>query len=310
MIFSWHETIKIIIDFICSDTSIMINKEISKKDFIIQLFVAIDDMYQMLWMFPWKKVWRPRKMWPSEVITCMLFGIFTWYKTIKDLHRDLISYHQDSFNIPSYKSFVDAVNNYGRDALLLLCAFVQMNRNMSWWRLKFIDATPVAVCNNKRIFDHKVCDWFAERGKSTMWWFFGFKLHMIVDECWNLLAFTISPGNVDDRKVVKKMVRKLTWKLIADAWYVSWKLIDDLSEMWITFLSWYKKNMKKLVTYEYLRLHKLRQIVETWFGMMKCWWTLVSSYARSVWGHLSRLIYNLLGYCVRRNGSKGEFAIS
>lgn len=288
----------------------MINKDSSKKEFIIQLFILIDDLYQKLWMLPWKKVGRPRKMWPSEVITCMLFWIFSWLKTVKDLHRDLISYHEDLFDIPSYKSFVDGVNHYGRDALLLLCAFIQMNRNMSWWRNKFIDATPVAVCNNKRIFDHKVAAWYAERGKSTMWRFFGFKVHMIVDDTWNLLAFTISPWNTDDRKVVKRMVRKLTWVLIADAWYVSEKLVHDLKESWITFLSWYKKNMKKLVTHEYLRLHKLRQIVETWFGMMKCWWTLVSSYARSLWGHFSRIIYNLLAYCLRRSTYEAGLAIS
>jgi len=288
----------------------MINKDSSKKDFIIQLFVTIDDLYQALWILPWKKPWRPRKMWPSEVITCMLFWIFSWLKTIKDLHRDLISYHEDLFDIPSYKCFVEAVNHYGRDALILLCAFIQMNRQYSWWRKKFIDATPVAVCNNKRIFDHKVATWYAERGKSTMWRFFGFKVHMIVDDVWNLLAFTISPGNTDDRKVVKRMVRKLTWVLIADAGYVSGKLVDELREVWVTFLSWYKKNMKKLVTHEYLRLHKMRQIVETWFGMMKCWWTLVSSYARSLWGHFSRIIYNLLAYCFRRSSYKADLAIS
>lgn len=288
----------------------MITKDCNKKDFIIQLFVLIDDLFCMLKMLPWKQVWRPSKLKKSEVITCMLFGILTGFKTVKDLHWDLISYHKDLFNIPSYKSFIESVNNYWRDALILLCAIIQMNRNCSWWRKKYIDATPIAVCNNKRIFDHKVCSWVAERWKSTMWWFFWFKVHIIVDDLGNLLSFSITPWNTDDRKVVKKMIRKMTWILIADGWYVSWELVYELSKMWITFLSWYKKNMKKLVTHWYIKLLKLRQIVETWFWMMKCWWNIVSSYARSLWGHLSRIIYNLLSYCIRKLSYSAGLAIS
>ncbi len=288
----------------------LIPKDSNKKDFIIQLFCIIDDMMQLLNRLPWEKKWRKPFMRASEVITCMLFGIFTWLKTIKDLHWDLMSYHQDLFKIPCYKNFLAWVHTYWRDALLLLCAIMQMNRKYSGWRKKFIDATPVAVCNNKRIFDHKVAKDYAARWKSTMWWFFGFKLHIIVDEWWNLLSFSITPWNCDDRKVVKKMVKKITWILIADAWYVWAELVHDLHDMWITFLSWYKKNMKKLVTHWYLKLLKLRQIVETWFGMMKCWWTLVSSYARSIWWHFSRIIYNLLAYAIKRMAYDKRLSIS
>ena len=278
----------------------LIPKDSNKKDFIYQLFCVVDDLMKLTHKLPWKKVWRKPFMTSQEVVTCMLFWIFTWLKTIRDLHRDLTSYHADLFKIPCYKNFLASVHAYWRDALILLCAIIQINRQHSWWRKKFIDATPVAVCNNKRIFDHKVAQWFAERWKSTMWWFFGFKVHIIVDEEWSLLSFSITPWNCDDRKVVKRMVKKLTWILIADAWYVWKELVSDLHEMWITFLSWYKQNMKKLVTHEYLKFLKLRQIVETWFGMMKCWWTLVSSYARSLWGHFSRIVFNLLAYAIKR----------
>ena len=239
-------------------------------------------------------------MWPVSVITCALFWIIVWFKNIKDLHRELISYYQDVFDIPCYKNFLLNVNKYGKEALHLLCAIIQFNRNMSWWQKKFIDATPIPVCNNKRIFTHKTTKWFAERWKSTMWRFFWFKLHIIVDETWNLLSFSITPWNCDDRKVVRKMVRKLTWILIADAWYVWEKLMNDLADMWILFLSGYKKNMKKIVTASYCKIIKLRQIVETWFWMMKCWGNLVSSYARSLNGHFVRIVFNLLAYSIRK----------
>lgn len=261
-------------------------------------------------MISWKSVWRPPKMSAPVAVTCMLFGIFIWFKTIKDIHRELMSYYQDTFTIPCYKNFVAAINEHWKTALILLCALIQCNRQQAGWRKKFIDATPIPVCNNKRIFTHKVTQWFAQRWKSTMWRFFWFKVHIIVDELWNLLSFSITPWNCDDRKVVKKMVRKITGTLMADAWYVWEKLMNELADMGVLFISWYKKNMKKLVTQSYLKFMKLRQIVETGFWMMKCWWSFVSSYARSLNGHFVRIVFNLLAYTIRRLSYNQDFLIS
>ena len=43
------------------------------------------------------------------------------------------------------------------------------------------------VCHNKRITRNKVFRDYAERGKSTMGWCFGFKLHLICNERGELL---------------------------------------------------------------------------------------------------------------------------
>ena len=40
------------------------------------------------------------------------------------------------------------------------------------------------------------------RGKSSMGWFYGFKLHLIVNDRGELLAVQRTPGNTDDRKPV------------------------------------------------------------------------------------------------------------
>lgn len=278
----------------------LINKDCNKKDLIVQIFLQVDDLYKLVPILEYTKKWRKPKLSASETITCMIFWIMTWYKNIKDLYRDLISYHSDSFTFPCYKNFVESVNKYWNHALFLLSILIQINRSYSGWKRKFIDSTCIAVCNNKRIFNHKVCDWFAQRWKSTMWWFYWFKVHIIVDEFWNPLSFSVTPWNCDDRKVVKKMAKTLTWELIADAWYISKNLEKDLNDMNITFFTNYKKNMNKLVTQWFHKKMKLRQIVETWFWMMKCWWNLVSSYSRSVNGHFCRIIYNILAYALKR----------
>jgi hypothetical protein len=275
--------------------------------------VTIDDLCQQLTKpLPMSglKRWRKSLMCASEVITCVIFWMLMWFKTVADIHRNLLSYHQDCFDIPWYKNFVQAVNRYSVDATRVLLIIMKCNKQQAIWDVKCIDATCVAVCNNKRIFDHQVCSWSAQRGKSTMWWFYWYKLHIVTDSRGNLLSFTITPWNVDDRAVVEKILQWIEWVVLADAWYISADLLRKLHEIWITFLSWYKVNMKKMVTKDYIKKLKLRQIIETWFGMMKQWWNLVSPYARSIWGHFCRMIYNLLTYCIRKMAIESYISIS
>jgi hypothetical protein len=68
--------------------------------------------------------------------------------------------------------------------------------------MAFIDATSLVVCHNRRIHSHNVFKKVARRGKTSRGWFYGFKLHRVVNECGELLAFPITPGNVDDRRPV------------------------------------------------------------------------------------------------------------
>jgi hypothetical protein len=79
--------------------------------------------------------------------------------------------------------------------------------------IAFIDSTPLPVCHNKRIGWHKVFTDLAERGRSSLGWFFGFKLHLIVDDPGESLAVCLMPGNVQDRKPVPRLAKKLWGKL-------------------------------------------------------------------------------------------------
>ncbi|MBW8310085.1 MAG: transposase [Candidatus Paracaedibacteraceae bacterium] len=40
------------------------------------------------------------------------------------------------------------------------------------------DSTGLKVCHSQRIFNHKVFDGLTQRGKTTIRWFFGLKLHL------------------------------------------------------------------------------------------------------------------------------------
>lgn len=81
----------------------------------------------------------------------------------------------------------------------------------------------IAASNDRRVFSH-----LAARGKTSVDWFFGFKLHLVVNECGALLNFTLTPGNIDDRKPVLELLKDLFGKVFADRGYVSHALAQTL----------------------------------------------------------------------------------
>ncbi len=104
--------------------------------------------------------------------------------------------------------------------------------------ISFMDSTPIRVCKNKHIFNHKVFNGLVQKGKSTMGYFYGFKLHFVINEKGEILNFVITPGNVDDREPLKnkKIIEKLKGKLYADKGYISKTLTEFFLLMeWNTF---------------------------------------------------------------------------
>ncbi len=90
--------------------------------------------------------------------------------------------------------------------------------------IAFIDATSRVVGHNRRLHSHPVFKHIARRGKTSMGWFYGFKLHLVINDRGELLAFQITPGNVDDRRPVAELTRGLTGRLIGDRGYISQQL--------------------------------------------------------------------------------------
>lgn len=108
--------------------------------------------------------------------------------------------------------------------------FLKMKRLGCCTGISFVDSTPLGVCNNKRNYNHKVFDGIAQRGKSTMGFFFGFKLHFVVNEKGEILSFVITPGNTDDREPLKdsNFLNKIFGKLFADKGCIGQNLFAQL----------------------------------------------------------------------------------
>ena len=165
--------------------------------------------------------------------------------------------------------------------------------------ISFVDSTCVPVCHNKRITRNKVFKDYAEIGKSTMGWYFGFKLHLICNERGELLNFMLTKANVDDRNedVFNRLSDNVFGKLFADKGYISQKLFDRLFNDGINLVTGLKCNMKnKLIPlYDKILLRK-RSVIETINDELKNVAQLVHSRHRSVYNFCMNVLSVLVAY--------------
>ena len=137
----------------------------------------------------------------SEVMTILVWFHTSHYRTFKHYYFDSVlpGKRAEFPGLPSYTRFVELIPM----ALLPLCGYAQ-TRKGTITGIQFMDSLPIRVCHNRRIGSHRVFAGLAQRGKGSMGWFYGFKLHLVINEQGELLAFALTPGNRDDRRPVKK----------------------------------------------------------------------------------------------------------
>lgn len=163
--------------------------------------------------------------------------------------------------------------------------------------IAFIDSTPLKVCHNRRIPQHKTFANLAQRGKNSMDWFYGFKLHLIIDDTGELISFFMSAGNFDDRKGLKAMSQFIQGKLYGDRGYISKALKATLKAQGTDLITYARKNMKKAVLNEFDKaMLRKRTLIETVFGQLKKSCQIEHSRHRSVLGFMVNVIAGLIAY--------------
>jgi len=142
--------------------------------------------------------------------------------------------------IVSYQRFIEWVPS----TLVPMCAYLRSCFGKCSG-ISFMDSTSLKVCHNRRIEQHKVFAKLAARGKTSLDWFFGFKLHLVVNDRGELLNIMLSAGNTDDRTPVPKLLQRLFGRVFADKGYVSQKLAKHLLKTaGIQLITKLKRNMK------------------------------------------------------------------
>ena len=223
------------------------------------------------------------------------FGQFTNFKSFYTMYvqKHLVDLFPD---IISYERF-----NARQHRILIPLMMYLKQRGLGKSRgINYIDSTLLRVCHIKREKQHKVFKNVATKGKSTMGWFFGFKLHLIINDKGELLSFYLTKGNVDDRnlEVMKAMTKDIFGKLFGDKGYISKALKQLLFEDGIQLITKVRKNMKtqNLSDIDAVLLRK-RALVESVNDELKNICKIEHSRHRSVKGFLVNLIAALTAYC-------------
>jgi len=230
----------------------------------------------------------------AEVMTLVVEFHYSKYRDFKAFyHEYVLSFLKPLFpSLCSYNRFV----RLAKRAIMPL--FYCLNNLMTKCSgISFVDSTPLRVCRTKRTFNHKVFKNIASLGKSTMGWFFGFKLHLVVDDQGNLLSFTLTPGNTNDRAPLGKLSKNLFGKLFADKGYISSKWFMKLLSKGLKLITGIKTNMKnKLMTLiDKIYLRK-RSLIETINDHLKNVCQIEHSRHRSPINFLVNLFSALIAY--------------
>ncbi|ALG69229.1 IS982 family transposase [Beggiatoa leptomitoformis] len=239
-----------------------------------------------------KKRRRTRSLSPSEIITLIVLYHSSGYRTFKWFYTRHQHLSQAFPKLVSYNRFIELLPD-----ILIPLTFFMKSRCATGKGIAFIDSTPLRVCDNLRISRHQTFKEEAQRGKSSTGWFYGFKLHLLVDDCGQILSFRITRGNVDDRKPVPSMLKNFIGKVFGDRGYLSKKLAALLALDDVELITTLKKNMKPrvLAAFDKLLLRK-RCIIETINDQLKNIFDLEHSRHRSLTNYMINVVASLVAY--------------
>ena len=230
----------------------------------------------------------------SEIMTICIAYHQSGYKNFKAFYREfVIKYLHGQFpKLVSYNRFTELMSKVSK----LLTSYLIANFGKATG-ISYVDSTPIQVCKPKRMGRNKVFKDFGAKSKSTIGWFFGFKVHLIINEKGELLAVKLTKGNVDDRTPVLEMATNVFGSLFGDKGYISKELTEDLLNKGIHLITGIKKNMKnKLLTLMDKILLRKRSIIETVNDQLKNISNIEHSRHRSVKNFLVNLLCALIAY--------------
>ena len=240
---------------------------------------------------------RKFKMSTSEILTITVLFHLSGMRTFKHFYLFYVQKHlQREFpETVSYNRFVELM----QANILPLTLYMKTSCLGDCTGISFIDSTPIRVCKNKRIYNNKVFQGIANTGKSTMGWFHGFKLHIIINDKGELLDFLISQASTDDRTPIKQdnFLKKIFGKLYADKGYISKELTELLFNQGLHLVTGIKNNMKNvLMTMRDKILLRKRSVIETINDQLKNICQAEHSRHRSFGNFITNLVASLIAY--------------
>jgi hypothetical protein len=268
---------------------------------LLELFCHVDDFCQQLAPRSRRSLTgqagqrvRQPGLSESEIMTIVIHFHQSGYRHFKAYYTDYVQQRlaAEFPQLVSYSRFVTLMQR----VVLLLWVYAQ-SCCQPCSGISFIDSTALRVCTNRRITRHKVFAGLAARGQCSLGWFYGFKLHLVINERGEVLAFTLTPGNVDDRKPVPKLVKALFGKLFGDKGYLSQALFERLLQHNLHLITNVRSNMKnRLVLLQDKLLLRKRYIIATINDQLKHQSQIEHSRHRSPLNFVVNVLAGLIAY--------------
>jgi hypothetical protein len=270
---------------------------------IIELFCRVDDFtkrfnescaHEKIEYKKRKIRKRESRLSLSEVMTILLLFQQSNYRTFKHFYLKEVKMHLSHLfgKLVCYSRFVQMTS----EVFFPMFCFAQEHQGATEG-IHFLDSTVLTVCHIKRSSSHKVFKDKAKWGKTTVGWFFGFKLHLVINHRAEIIAFRLTGGHVNDRIPVPNLLKGIKGRVYADKGYIGARLFKILLENGILLVTKLKKNMKnKLMPLMDKILLRKRALIESVINLLKTRCQMEHHRHRSKWNFLSHLLAGLAAY--------------
>src|SRR5919202_510191 len=240
---------------------------------------------------------RPGKLSRSERLFILVLFHLSPYENFKTFYLYGVGHqHRACFgDLPHYDRFVSLVPRLFEPLMVLLHSLGGEQTG-----IYFADSTKLAVCHTRRIHRHRVFDGLAARGKTSMGWFYGLKLHVVINHKGQVVALRITRGNRADSTVLEGMTKHLAGKLYADKGYVGHELFKTLWRRGLHLITGIRRNMRNhLMPLADKIMLRQRFLIETVLDTLKCEMELEHSRHRSVMNAMVHVLSCLVAYAFR-----------
>lgn len=240
---------------------------------------------------------RKRKMSDAKIITILICFHYNTFRNFKHYYLHCVcgswsSLFPETF---SYNRFVEVMPR----CFVALAMFLNLACFGECTGITFADSTCIPVAHVRRERSLKVFRGLACKGKSTMGWYVGFKLHLVCNERGEILDFVLTKANVDDREpeVIDALTDRIFGKLYADKGYISQTLFGRLWDRGVHIVTTVRSNMKpRIMPLQDRIMLRKRSVIESVNDMLKNVAQIVHSRHRSVHNFIMNLLAAMAAY--------------
>jgi len=233
----------------------------------------------------------------SEIMMIQVLFQMIGYRNFKIFYTGFLQIYWKKYfpNAPSYSRFVELIHR----ALLPLTLFTQFKSGKKTG-IYYIDGSCLPVCHLRRSKRNKVFKEIAQYGRTSVGWFFGLKVHLVINNLGELIAFKITRGNIHDGAAAGSLLSSLEGLAFGDKGYIGKKLFDELFKKGLKLITRKRKNMKdKLVVNSYEKqLLNQPNLIETVFDCLKHSYHIWHTRHRSIFNAMTNLMAALAAYAI------------